>query len=206
MTNRLVFIFVLISLLCVSCLGIVPNEVSDEFTYRSEVALPVGHAIVHYESVDSLPVAVPSDGSVFSFDEEQNYYFDLSQTIKKEEYIEKLTIHFYCVSAFPASAQIQLFYINSGGMKVDLTQGKPIILPAALINAQGLVTQNVVKIVDIELSQDDITELLLVKEVSCVTQINDLLLSPEVIENFASYYIDIAVGLKVNFVINTNEK
>ena len=113
--------------------------------------------ITHYKSVDNLPVAAPPLGNVFSFEEEQKYYFDLSQTIKKQEYIEKLTIHFYCLSAFPASAQIQLFYINSSGMKVDLTQGKPIILPAAPINTQGKVTQTVLKIVDIELSQDDIT-------------------------------------------------
>jgi len=177
------------------------DKISQDILYEPAIALPVGTMRLEYESVDDLPVPNPPNNTPTTFTERDTLFFSITDSFESREYIKSMFFRFDNINRFPATVGVKLFLIDDLGNSVYLTPDDGFIMDPAELNVFGQVIDYHQGIEDIPLTDEQIDLLLTTDRIVIELTVSDLVLTPEIRENFQFYYIQSAIGVEANLRI-----
>jgi len=180
-----------------SCLGLESENISDNIPYQPNVSLPVGKLLMQYESITDLPVPPPIGLFPVTFTDRDTVFFRLDENIFVRDNIKYLKLRFDTTNRFPAQIEVELYYINSNGEKSYLTN-EPIIVPAAVIDTEGIITREQTDLTDVMLSDEQIDDMTWVSQYLIQVTVRDLVMTPVVRNEIANYSVRSALGAEAH--------
>jgi hypothetical protein len=178
------------------------DKISDELSYSPNISLPVGSSLMHYERVNDLPIPPLPDLVPITFSVTDTLYLNINDVFGARESIQTLGFQYDNTNRYPAKVKMQLYYIDESGNNNYLTPVDGIRLEEAEINDDGFVTKEYKNLLAPEpLSEEQIDGLFETDKVVIELTIINLVLTPNVRENFNSYFALSAVGVQAQLLI-----
>ncbi len=195
-------ISIVLILTLLGCVGMDTHNISQDITYTPEVALPVGTMRLEYDSEFDLPLVIPPDNIPFSFTKRDTLYFNMNGLFEEREHIQSLFFRLDNINRFPAKVIAKVYFIDDSGDNVYLTPEEGITMPPAELNIYGQVIEYYKEWTDLPpLTENEIDILMASNRFVIELTITDLILTPEIRENFMFYYIQSAAGVEANLKI-----
>jgi len=194
---------VLVGMVFSSCFKTDLNSISDDVTWSPNLSIPVGAVTfsVSQEEANSVDV-----GDFYTPPPELWYdtlEFDISGMITYRESIHSLMFRINMTNEFPAQSEIFIFYPEDG-QRVDysrsLTGSDPIEIAAGKIDAEGKVTIPSKKQIDIELTDNQIDDLMTSPRLIIRTVVRNMYITPAIKNNLTQYRFITKIGAQVQIV------
>ncbi len=193
---------ILIALMLVSCIGLDLDKISDELSYSPNISLPVGNLLVHYDRVNDLPVPPLPDLVPITFTVRDTLFLNINDVYGARESIYSLGFQYDNTNRYPAEVKMELYYIDASGTNNYLTPTDGIRLEAAETNGEGFVIKEIKSLIPPEpLSDDQIDGLFETDRLIIELTIINLVLTPNIRENFSYYSAYSAVGVQAQLLI-----
>ncbi len=123
--------------------------------------------------------------------------FDFGDIFTKDEYIEQIMLRFDIINSFPAKLQIDAYYLDEHGRTIrSVIEDSPLLIESPEVDDEGNITSAKEIIHDEYFAKDQISTLLLTKQILIRIFINDLDTRPEVVDQINKFNIDINIGLR----------
>jgi len=194
---------VLIGIAFSSCFKTDIDSISDDLTWSPNISFPIGDVSFSLSQEEAENVDV---GDFYTPPPELWYdtlEFDISGMITYRESIKFLMFRINMINEFPAQSEIFIFYPEDG-QKVDysrsLTGSDPIEIAAGEIDAKGEVTIPSKKQVDIELTDDQIDDLMTSPRLVIRTVVRNMYITEEIKNNFSQYRFMTQLGMQAQIV------
>ena len=105
-------------------------------------------------------------------------------------------------NGFPLNTELQLFFVDATGQILDvLIEGDPTIMDAAPVDADGIVTASVEKLIQIELDAEKINNIQNATTILMEATFNTTDNGNVSVKMLDSYKINIKIGLQTEFEI-----
>ena len=186
-----------------SCFKTELDSISDKITWSPNISIPVGEISfsLPQEEADNINV-----GDFYTPPPEFWYdtlEFDISGMITYKESIKSLMFRINMTNEFPAQSEIFIFYPEDG-QGVDysrsLTGSDPIEIAAGKIDTEGKVTIPSKKQVDIELTDEQIDDLMTSPRLIIRTVVRNMYITEEIKNNFSKYRFITQLGAQTQIV------
>jgi len=190
-------LYIIWVVLLYGCLGLESENISDSISYQPDISLPLGKLLVEYTDIDDVPIIPPVDLTPVTYHEKDTVYFRVEENVAVRERILELMFQFDSKNRFPAAVEFRLYYWDDTNTDIYLTE-EPITLPAAEIDATGLVVKESTDLTKLPLSDKQIDDILSVNRFVIEATIKDVVFTPEVVDQINTYSILSAVGVRAH--------
>jgi len=147
---------------------------------------------------------LPLEGYAYGFTFSDTIPFTFSETIENIENIESLMIRINVDNGFPVELLSQVIFLDSNNVTLfDLMDAPENVIESALIDANGRVNQNTLKITDININETKIEQIsearyIVVNAVSQSLDGNN----GTVVEFYDDYKLNVKIGMQVQGKLN----
>ena len=199
---RLIFIAV-VGTIATSCFKTDLDTIGDKITWSPNFSLPIGDILftLPQDEADNI-----SGGDFYTPPPELWYdtlEFDISGMITYRDSIEALMFRINMTNEFPTQSEIFVFYPEDGQM-VDysrsLTGSDPMEIAAGEIAADGKVTIPSKKQVDIELTDQQMDDLMTSSRLIIRTVVRNMYITEEIKNNLTEYRFITQAGVQAQIV------
>lgn len=178
------------------------ETISDDISYSPNVSLPVGNLLVHYDKVNDLPIPPLPDLVPITFTVDDTLFLNINENFGAREQIQTLAFQYDNTNRYPAEVKMQLYYLDGSGNNAYLTPEGGIRLEKAQLNEEGFVLQEYKSLIPPQLLSDEqIDGLFDTDRVIIELTIINLVLTPNIRENFSHYFAMSAVGIQAQLLI-----
>lgn len=196
------FISLINILILFGCMGIDFDKVSDNTLASPNISLPLGKIEAQYEDFNSLPVAPPPGLEPVSFTVSDTIYYRWNETKMPRSEIIYMMLRFDSENRFPAEVEIGLYHRDDIFGDLTAINYEPIVLPPARIGLGGTLVSATTDLTDIMLDEAQTGDLISADTLVIIMNINDLVLSQQVIDNLHNYSVRSAIGVQALVRIN----
>nr|MDA3854548.1 hypothetical protein [Bacteroidales bacterium] len=196
--NKFKIYFFFGCMLLSSCLGLEEDASEEGFTYTPTVEIALGQVDFVYEHLAQLPGIVPEGLLPFAFKDSTYADFDIRDYGIAREEITGLNLFFNIENNFPASIDLQFYYVNASDSVIALTI-MPITIEAADIDEQGFVVNNRKSVTELSFSDQQLDALYSAKSLIFVMEVSEFIVYPYMINEMAHYGLEIIIMSEISF-------
>ncbi|TAJ13838.1 hypothetical protein DMA11_07460 [Marinilabiliaceae bacterium JC017] len=202
---KLPIILCLIILAATACIDWDLDKISDKLDWEPNVSFPVGELI--FKAKDDVVTDLPKD-SESTLDEMEirdTLSFDFDDLFDVRENVENILFRLNIENHYPGGGKVEILYLSESKEIIgSLTKENPIILDPAEMNEDGTVKAPYKTREDIDLSDDEIDELIATKELLVLATLYDVTLTPAMLNHFKDYKLLTQIGVQAQLSISTN--
>lgn len=202
---KLPIILCLILLAVTACIDWDLDKISDKLNWEPNVSFPVGELI--FKAKDDVVADLPKDSesTIDEMEIRDTLSFDFNDLFDVRENVENILFRLNIENHYPGDGKIEVFYLSTSGDIIgSLTKDSPIILDPAQMNDDGTVKAPYNTREDIDLSNEEIDELIATKELLVLATLYDVILTPAMLNHFKDYKLLTQIGVQAQLSISTN--
>ncbi len=182
------------------------SKISNEYTWEPDVSVPIFEDS-YFLSDSNLPEPFTSYYPDINRDITfyKNFDLNFNNLFEDTEYIRNLSFNLGVKNYFPAEIHVHIDFMKNPNEYIKTLEIDPeIIIPAALINNEGIVTNSHLfsQLIPIDINDDNI--ILNTDFIRLVIRITDREISDAIIANLNNYYCDCTIGIKAELEVPIN--
>ena len=184
------FLFAIVTLIS-SCINEDYTKVDTAIVYRPNFSIPMGFKTTVVPQPTSLvpPVSITIQDTI-------SYSFE--NLFKNPDEIESIMFRVQSTNSYPATAIVHAYYYNSNNELLgSLTKDKPLEINCQSINSESGTTNASVSSGDYYFTKAEFESLQWASKVIIVTELQNIILSQPLLNNWSQFNVVTTVGLQV---------